>query len=101
MIEFANRALPLRCVEENTMPTRSREEVLAYAEGVYKLMRARKHLENRGAERACIQLLESVIKKTEQEFFKPTISALPIGAPGVDFRKRPKRTASTRLRAEQ
>jgi hypothetical protein len=101
MIKFANRALPLRCVEENSMPTRSREEVLAYAEGVYKLMRARKHLENRGAERACIQLLKSVIKKTERDFFKLTISALPIGTPGVDSKKRTKRAASTRLRAEQ
>jgi hypothetical protein len=82
------------------MPRRSREEVLAYAEGVYKLMRAHKHLENRGAERACIQLLESVIKKREREFFKPTISALPIGAPGVDSKKRTKRAASTRLLSE-
>jgi hypothetical protein len=100
MITFANSALPLRCVEENAMPTRSREEVLVYAEGVYKLMRARKHLENRGAERACIQLLESVIKKTEREFFKPTISALPTGAPGADSKKRTKRAASTRLLSE-
>jgi hypothetical protein len=45
------------------MPTRSREEVLAYGEGVYKLMRARKHLENRGAEGACIHLLESVMHR--------------------------------------
>ena len=82
------------------MPTRSREEVLAYAEGVYKLMRARKHLENRGAERDCINLLESVIKQTEREFFKRTISALPIGAPGVDSKKRTKRVGSTRLPSE-
>jgi hypothetical protein len=61
------------------MPHRNRDEVLAYAEGVYKLMRARKHLENRGAEKACIRLLESVIKKTEKEFFNPTKSGLPIG----------------------
>ncbi len=79
------------------MPTRSREEVLAYAEGVYKLMRARKHLENRGAERACIRLLEGVIKRTEREFFKPTISAIPSGASGVDSKKRTKRAPSTRL----
>jgi hypothetical protein len=78
------------------MPIRSREEVLAYAEGVHKLMRARKHLENRGAEKACIRLLENVIRKTEREFFNPTVSALPI-APAVDSRKRIKRAASTRL----
>ena len=82
------------------MPTKSSEEVLANAEGMYKLMRARKHLENRGAERACIQMLESVMKKTESEFFKPTISALPIGAPGVDSKKRTRRAASTRLPSE-
>jgi hypothetical protein len=78
------------CVEEKAMPTRSREEVLAYAEGVYKLMRARKHLENRGAERACIQLLETVIKKTEREFFNPAVSALSMGGPDAYSKKRTK-----------
>ncbi len=62
------------------MPYRNPDEVLAYAEGVYKLMRARKHLENRGAEKACIRLLESIIRKTEREFFNPTKSGLPVGA---------------------
>ena len=67
----------LRRVQEKAMPHRNRNEVLAYAEGVYKLMRARKHLETRGAENACIRLLESVIKKTEREFFNATKFGLP------------------------
>jgi hypothetical protein len=62
------------------MPTRSRDEVVAQAEGVYKLIRARKHLANRGAERACLRLLGSVIKKAERELFKPTSASLLIGA---------------------
>jgi len=62
------------------MATISRDEILAHAEGVYKLMRARKHLANRGAERACIRLLGSVIKKAEQEIFEPTSASVLIGA---------------------
>ena len=62
------------------MPTRSRDEVLAHAEGVYKLIRARNHLANRGAERACIRLLGSVIRKAERELFEPTNASLLIGA---------------------
>jgi hypothetical protein len=62
------------------MPFRSRDEVWSYAEGVNKLIRARKHLENRGAEKACIRLLEGVIRKAEREFFNPKSAALPIGA---------------------
>jgi hypothetical protein len=62
------------------MPFRSRDEVWSYAEGVNKLIRARKHLENRGAEKACIHLLDSIIKRAEREFFNPKSAALPIGA---------------------
>jgi hypothetical protein len=62
------------------MPFRSRDEVWSYAEGVNKLIRARKHLENRGAEKACIRLLQSLIKTTEREFFNHKSAALPIGA---------------------
>jgi hypothetical protein len=70
------------------MPTRSRDEVLAHAEGVYKLMRARKHLANRGAERACLRLLESVIKKAERELFKPASASLLIGALAAGSKQR-------------
>jgi hypothetical protein len=82
------------------MPSRSREEVLAYAEGAYTLMRARGHLENRGAERACIRLLESLLEKSEREFFNPAISAHPTGAPEVSSKKRRKREASRRATAK-
>ncbi len=78
------------------MPYRNPDEVLAYAEGMYKLMRARKHLENRGAEKACIRLLESVIKNTEREFFTPTKSGLPIGALPADSAQSQQRTSSKR-----
>ena len=70
------------------MPTRGRNEVLAQAEGVYKLIRARKHLANRGAERACLRLLGSVIKKAEQELFNPTNANLLIGALAADSKQR-------------
>jgi hypothetical protein len=82
------------------MPYRSREEVFTYAEGVYKLIRARQHLEYRGAERACILLLEGIIKKAEREFFKPTISALATSAPTAVSIKRSQLEASTRLPSE-
>jgi hypothetical protein len=62
------------------MPFRSRDEVWSYAEGVNKLIRARKHLENRGAEKACIRLLDSIIKRAEREFYNPKSAALPIRA---------------------
>jgi hypothetical protein len=62
------------------MPFRSHNEVWSYAEGVNKLIRARKHLENRGAEKACIRLLENVIRKAEREFFNPKSADLAIGA---------------------
>jgi hypothetical protein len=83
------------------MPYRSPDEVLAYAEGVYKLTRARKHLENRGAEKACIRLLESVIKKTEREFFNPTKSGLPIGALAAGSAQHSGRRTSTRTQSQQ
>jgi hypothetical protein len=72
VIRFRKHALLLLGAKENVMPIRSRDEVWSYAEGVNKLIRARKHLENRGAEKACIRLLENVIRKAEREFFKPT-----------------------------
>jgi hypothetical protein len=62
------------------MATISCDELLAHAQGVYKLMRARKHLANRGAEQACLRLLGSVIKKAERELFKPTSAGLLRGA---------------------
>ena len=83
------------------MPYRNRDEVLAYAEGVYKLVRARKHLENRGAEKACIRLLESVIRKTEREFFNPTKSSLPIRAPAAGPAQRSALRSSTPTQAQQ
>ena len=61
------------------MPFRSYDEVWSYAEGVNKLIRARKHLENRGAEKACIRLLQNLINTTEREFFHHKSAALPIG----------------------
>jgi hypothetical protein len=70
------------------MPIRSRDEVLAQAEGVYKLIRARNHLANRGAERACLRLLGSVIKKAERELFNPTNASLLIGALAADSEQR-------------
>jgi hypothetical protein len=82
------------------MPNRSRDEVLAYAEGVCKLVRARKHLENRGAERACIRLLENVINRAEREFFEPTIFAFPTGAPTAVSIERSKLVPSIRLPSE-
>lgn len=83
------------------MPAKSHDEVLAYAKGVYKLMRARKHLANRGAEKDCIRLLGSVIKRAEREFFKPASSVLPNGAPDVDSRGRKRQVDSTRLLSER
>jgi hypothetical protein len=70
------------------MPIRSRDEVLAQAEGVYKLIRARNHLANRGAERACLRLLGSVIKKAERELFNPNNASLLIGALAADSKQR-------------
>jgi hypothetical protein len=83
------------------MPIRSRDEVLAYAEGVYKLVRARKHLKNRGAETACIRLLESVIKKTEREFFNSNNSASQAGVLAKVSKGQSKFVASTRVPSRQ
>ena len=83
------------------MPIRSRDEVLAYAEGVYKLVRARKHLKNRGAETACIRLLESVIKKTEREFFNSNNSASQAGVLAKVSKGQSKFVASTRVPSGQ
>ena len=84
-----------------------RDEVLAHAEGVYKLIRARKHLANRGAEKACIRLLENVIKKAERELFKPAGASLLTGDLAAGSRQRsghspdlpPKPKTSRRSRA--
>jgi hypothetical protein len=81
------------------MPNRSRDDLLAYAQGVSKLIRARKHLENRGAERACIRLLENVIERAEREFFEPTI-AVPTSAPTAVSIERSKLVPSIRLLSE-
>ena len=77
------------------MPTRNRDEVLAQAEGVYKLIRARKHLANRGAERACLRLLGSVIKRAERELFNPTSASLLIGALAADSKQKTSRRPRT------
>jgi hypothetical protein len=79
------------------MPTKSRDQVLAQAEGVYKLIRARKHLANRGAERACLRLLASVIKQAEGELFNPTSASLLIGALAADSKQRSGRGESAYL----
>ena len=77
------------------MPTRGCDDVLAQAEGVYKLIRARKHLANRGAERACLRLLGSVIKKAERELFNPLNAGILIGSlAGDSIHLPPKQRAS-------
>jgi hypothetical protein len=75
------------------MTTINRDEVLAHAEGVSKLIRARKHLVNRGAERACIRLLENVIKKAERDLFKPDGASLLTGNLPSHSRQRSGRSA--------
>jgi hypothetical protein len=70
------------------MASISRDEVLVHAEGVSKLIRARKHLVNRGAERARILWLENVIKKAEWELFKPDGAILLTGDRAAGSRQR-------------
>lgn len=82
--------LPLLRFGEKTMASISSGEVLAHAEGVCKLIRARKHLANRGAERACVRLLDNVIKKAERELFKPNYPSLLSGDRAAGSRQRSK-----------
>lgn len=83
------------------MPIKSRDEVLRYAAAAHTLIRARKHLKNRGAEQACIRLLGNLIMQTERDFYKPSSSALLTCARTASTAERSRPEASPRHPTQQ